>query len=152
VILLALIPICLLVLYPRILTGAMNFLLGKLGRERLSTPLPFTKTALFAAGYAVLWFLQGAALYLFIRALGIESHCGLIELTGMFCLAWAAGFLSFLMPAGLVVREGVLVSLLSLHMLQPWPIVVSVASRLWMVVTEVLFALISMKIGFGKHA
>jgi uncharacterized membrane protein YbhN (UPF0104 family) len=152
-VLLVLVPVCLIVLYPKILTGVLNYLLGKLKREPLPAAPPFTKTILLAAGYAALWVLQGAALYLFIPAFGLENHWGLLELTGMFCLAWAVGFLSFLTPAGLVVREGVLVSLLSLQMAEPWaPLLISVASRLWMVVTEVLFALVSMKIGFGRHA
>lgn len=63
---------------------------------------------------AIAWICAGAQILLLAKAIGLEvSGAFLIEATGMYALAWVAGFLFFIAPAGLGAREGVLVGLLA---------------------------------------
>ena len=149
---LGLLPVGFIILYPKVLTAALNWILRKLKRPQLSGELKYTRMILLAIGYGANWLILGAAFYLFSHAFGFDPSIGFLEITGMFCLAWAAGFLSFLAPAGLVVREGILAALLTLLMPKEWAVLISISSRVWMIIAEVAVAILFMKIGFKKDA
>jgi hypothetical protein len=57
---------------------------------------------------------------------------------GIFAGAWVLGFLSFLAPGGLGVREGILVYLLGFHLPSHVAIVVTLLSRLWVTAAELM--------------
>lgn len=57
---------------------------------------------------------------------------------GSFALAWVVGTLSFLTPAGLGVREGALVLLLTPWAPETWPAVLALAARVWLMIGEVV--------------
>jgi uncharacterized membrane protein YbhN (UPF0104 family) len=66
-------------------------------------------------------------------------------LVGIFAGAWVIGFLSFLAPGGLGVREGILVYLLGFYLPSHVAIVVTLLSRLWVTAAE----LMGMALTFG---
>ena len=53
-------------------------------------------------------------------------------------MAWAIGFLVFLTPGGLGVREGALALLLAPFLPSPLPAVVALLARLWWTVAELI--------------
>ena len=66
--------------------------------------------------FGVTWILYGVSLLLIIQFLingKLISAESILEITGIYCIAWLAGFLVFVVPSGLGFRELVLSSLLS---------------------------------------
>ena len=61
-------------------------------------------------------------------------------LTACFAFAWIVGFLSFLTPGGLGIREGLLGLLLSNYMIPSQATNVALLCRLWMLSAEILLA------------
>lgn len=89
-----------------------------------------------AVGYGVTWAFMGAAFAAFLLAIYPVPASVLIGAAGAFVFSWVAGFVVFLVPAGLGVREGVL--LLALTPLVPHDVaLLAVAgSRVWTTVVE----------------
>lgn len=74
--------------------------------------LPDGGAAARAAAWAgVMWLCYGVHLALLTDGMGVDAR--LVAGTGVFALAWAAGFLFVIAPAGAGAREGVLLALLA---------------------------------------
>lgn len=91
---------------------------------------------------------MGASLWLLCKSLTEANPSQLPQVISAFCLSWIIGFLSFLTPAGLGVREGALAFLL-----QPsFPLFAAAAlallSRVWWILGDVLAWILS--IGWGR--
>lgn len=94
-------------------------------------------------GYAISWLVLGAAFVLFVSAfvpleIGQQRH-----VAGAVAAAYLGGLLFIFSIAGLGVREAVMGSLLVTVMPAPAALVVSVASRVWFTVGELLPILFS---------
>ena len=105
----AVVPLLALMLHPRIFYGAIDAAMRRLGkpatRKRLPANLLF-KLLLWAV-LGLLW--QSVALYLIVaRPLGLQPGKWYV-VAGSYCLAWCAGFLVVVSPAGIGVREPVFV-------------------------------------------
>lgn len=91
-------------------------------------------------GHILLWICQGLAFFLFVKSftpVGWE-HAGI--LAACYAFAWIIGFLSFLTPGGLGIREGLLVVLLSNYMPASQATLVSLLCRVWMLSAECVLA------------
>ena len=117
-----------------------------------AAPVPPNRTfgVRWAAAYAVNWLVYGAAFVLFVRAFEGAPSGEFLALASGFVAAYLLGYMALFAPAGIGIREGALVALLS-PVLGVGAVAVAVWSRLWLTVVEVLSAL-----GFGtstlKHA
>jgi hypothetical protein len=88
--------------------GALLSRLG--GVPSLRSPAPLAKAvAIAAAG----WCLYGAAHLAFARAVAPVAVTDWPLLSSAVALAWAGGFIAFVMPVGLGVRDGIQVTLLT---------------------------------------
>ncbi len=91
-------------------------------------------------GQVLLWFCQVFAFFLFVKSLvfvqwndfGIFSTC--------YAFAWLVGFLSFLTPGGLGVREGLLGLLLANYMPTSQATLIALLCRVWMLSAEIVLA------------
>jgi uncharacterized membrane protein YbhN (UPF0104 family) len=88
--------------------------------------------------YALVWCAQGLAFWLLCRGLGFDLP--LIQAVAAYAAAFLMGYLFLPAPAGVGVREGVLVGLLG-SALGPGVAVLAVAARLWTTLVELLPAL-----------
>lgn len=109
---LALLPIGLIAMHPRILTWGTSLVLRVLGKPPLDHTL---RTALIgkvlgASGVAKL--LQGLHLWLLANSVGAPGWTGLLLCTGAMALAMTAGTVAFIFPAGVGAREVVIVAVL----------------------------------------
>lgn len=94
----------------------------------------------FIVGHIVLWGCQGFTFFLFVRSLTPMVWTDVGILTACYAFAWIVGFLSFLTPGGLGVREGLLGLLLSNYMPVPQATLVALFCRVWMLSAEVILA------------
>lgn len=103
----ALVPLLLGLLHPRVFYGLLNRVLRKLRKPEVTARLPARE--LFALlGWNVLGlFVQGWAIWLVThKSLDLQpSHWWVV--TGAYCLAWVAGFIAVWASAGIGVREPV---------------------------------------------
>jgi hypothetical protein len=92
----------------------------------------------------VAWFLYGAAFQCLIHGLLGSTNGSLIEYTAAFAISYVLGYLMVLAPGGLGVREIALVQVLIAGGMATniEASAISVSSRLWLVVIEVLPALL----------
>ena len=87
-----------------------------------------------------LWMCQGLAFYLFVRSLTSVQWTDAGVLTACYAFAWIVGFLSFLTPGGLGIREGLLGLLLSSYMPVMHATLAALLCRLWMLSAEMVLA------------
>ncbi|MCY3740945.1 MAG: hypothetical protein OXH00_07985 [Candidatus Poribacteria bacterium] len=95
------------------------------------------------ASHILLWSCQGFAFYLFVRSLAPVAWADAGILTACYAFAWIVGFLSFLTPGGLGIREGLLGLLLSSYMPVPQATLVALLCRIWMLSAELILASIA---------
>lgn len=84
------------------------------------------------------WLLQGVAFYLFADSIVELGVSDILPLTGMNAFAFVAGYVAFVAPAGAGVREATMASLLRGILPSGAAAVVAIASRLWMIMAELL--------------
>ncbi len=137
-----LVPLCLVVLYPPILNRLIRFLLRRLKRPVFDIHLSFARSAGLLGLYIAMWLAQGVGVYLLIISFYPLTIDRLPIVIGGYALAWILGFLSFITPAGLGIREGILTFALRFAMPEPIAIIVALLARVWITVTEGLVAIV----------
>lgn len=132
-----------------ILTGILFCLLKLTSRTRqvLKTLVPLLgNTGLWGnviLSHCLLWICQGFAFFLFVRSFVPMPWTAIGLFTSCFAFAWIVGFLSFLTPGGLGVREGLLGLLLTNYMSAPQATLIALLCRVWMLSAEVILAAVA---------
>lgn len=132
------------------LTALLPLMMPVLGRFttrvfRRPLPWPAPRAGAFAAYVVALlapWLAYGVAFWLFGRAFLGESAPGLMLAVSAFISSYVAGILVVIAPAGLGVREAALVAALSPSLGGERALFLALASRLWLVLLEIISALI----------
>ncbi len=138
------------VLHPRILGPIIRWAAFRLHRPELDWQFEYRTIIQFVFIYALAAFSAGLALVAVMAGLGEFRATDMIFIIGSSALAWVIGYLSFITPSGLGVREGVLTALLVL--VYPLPIAI-VASLLFRVVCTLgEFAAVVLFLGFKRIA
>jgi glycosyltransferase 2 family protein len=99
--------------------------------------------AWLVAGYAVYWAVTGLAFAALVAALHPLAAADIPLVVAAYAAAYAAGFLALLTPAGLGVREGVLVVALAPVLPAGPALVVALVSRVWMMLVELAGAAVA---------
>ena len=147
---LLLLPPLLLLLHPRTIPVVLNRLLRLFGHEPL--PARASGRSMLQAtllSFAV-WLAMGLHVLVFVRALGGVGIDTAFTATGGMALAWAAGLIFIPAPAGAGVRDAVLVATLAPLIGAAPALAVALASRVLLVVADVLLALAGAAV-FRKH-
>jgi uncharacterized membrane protein YbhN (UPF0104 family) len=147
--LLALGPLALLMLVPRVLTWISNNLLRLMRRPKLDQPI-VVRHLPWALGWSIFsWLLFGVSIWGLVSSLGELSFRNYLLVTGVFALAMAAGFVAFVLPSGVGVREAVIVAGLAPLLPTGPALAFALASRLIFTVADVSSALIAAFIARG---
>jgi uncharacterized membrane protein YbhN (UPF0104 family) len=99
--------------------------------------------ALLVVGYAVYWAVTGLAFATLVASMYPLDVSDVPLVVAAYAAAYAAGFLALLTPAGLGIREGVLVVALAPVLPAGPALVVALVSRLWMMLVEAAGAAIA---------
>jgi glycosyltransferase 2 family protein len=147
---------CFLILHPKILLPISNFLLKLLKKESMETPFSFWNTFFVLFLYTINWLFFGLAFYFFINSIIVFSFNNYFYSTGAFALSGLIGFLAIFAPAGLGVREGVLILTLSYIIPSAVASIIAITSRIWITIADIIiflaiFILSKLKITFSKN-
>jgi glycosyltransferase 2 family protein len=136
--LLALIPLGLTGLHPRILGALLGWTAARLERPELAWPYRYGTMLGLLGAFAAANLAAGLALYVIVAALTLIAPAQIPFLIGASALAWALGYLSLLTPSGLGVREAILTALLAQIFPLPVAIVGSLLHRLALTLGEIV--------------
>ncbi len=137
---LVVLPVAVLAVHPAVLNGLLRLVPRWLHRDVLVWRGGWTDGLLLLGMGIVSWLGYGAALWLFVRSLLPPPAGALFALTGANALAFLAGYLVFIAPAGLGARELSMTALLTPLFPGSVAAVVALGSRLWIVAAELVGA------------
>jgi uncharacterized membrane protein YbhN (UPF0104 family) len=140
-------PLGLVCLLPRVLTALANLALRVLRRPPLVQPLPGRAVLAALLWSLVSWGAYGGQLWILGRdssGLGVGS---LPLATGAFALAVCAGFVAFVLPSGVGVREAVITVSLTSVMAPGTALAIALVSRLVCTAADVIGALVAGLVG-----
>ncbi|MFD2081934.1 lysylphosphatidylglycerol synthase domain-containing protein [Actinopolymorpha cephalotaxi] len=133
-------PLLLALLHPRVLDPLLTRLLKLVRRPAMERPLTGRTTALVAATGVVQWLLNGLHAWILAVGLGADPVAAVPLAVGGFALAWCVGFLVVVTPAGLGVREAVLVATLAPVLAPADALVLALVSRVLLTASDLILA------------
>lgn len=146
---LALIPIILAFLHPRVFRPLVDFALRKLGREPLRTTLSFGRVLGLAALYLVAWAAIGLGLFAFASAVHPFDLADLPYVAASYPVAFCVAVLTFIVPSGLGTRDAALATAIAAVAPATVATAVAVAFRILQTGAELLY--VGAVVGFAKR-
>lgn len=131
---------------PQVMEAMLNWGLVRFNRQPVELGLRASDMAFFTLGHVGCWVAYGGAFCLFVCSLRPVPLRDLPLLGATYAAAWVIGFLSFLTPGGIGIREGVLAYLLGLWLPGPIAVVIGLLSRLWVTAGELIGAAIAWRL------
>ena len=139
---LAFIPFLILLLYPPIMQIIINFCSKIFHFRQFVVNLKFYNIIETILLFMFFWIFSGTAFFFLIRSLIVIPKILLPVIIGIYSISSIMGSFSFLTPAGLGVKEGVLSLLLSFYIPLSIAILVSLLERVLTIVIELFRAAI----------
>ena len=125
-------------LHPRIFNQGLHWLMERFGRPWPATSFGWRNILRLVGVILTFWVAVGlgfAGLVISLYPLPLSAWPAMV---GVFAASWVAGFLVFLAPAGLGVREGAMALLLAPFVPFPLTIVLPLLARLWWTIGEAI--------------
>jgi hypothetical protein len=139
------------VLAPPVLTRLVGLLLRLLRRAPLDRPLSARGVGAALGWALVMWAAYGVHLWLLVRPQDTAPGPDLLLLsTGAYALAWTAGFLVVVAPAGAGVRELALVAALAPVLDRAGALAVAVLSRVLMTLGDLVWGAVGAGTGVAR--
>jgi len=135
---LALVPLGLLFLHPRIFGPLSAWALRKVGREPLPQLIPMGRRVAVLGWYALVAVVLGVGVWLGVRAAAGPDAGGLAEIGLAFLLSFAVSMVAFIFPSGLGVREGAFALALAQNVPTGVAVALAVGARLLLTVVELV--------------
>jgi uncharacterized membrane protein YbhN (UPF0104 family) len=132
-----------LLCYPKVLEKILNLGLEILKKEKIRLDITGKDVIIYFLSYSLSWLLFGLAFLIFVKSMAQASFDMYPTLTGAFAFSLNIGFLAIFVPGGIGVREGILVFLLTPFFPLPVSTLISLLSRLWITMGELLCFLIA---------
>jgi uncharacterized membrane protein YbhN (UPF0104 family) len=126
-------------LHPRILKGVLNWALRRLKREPIELTLRYSDILFITLAWCASWFVAGTAFYVLLLALWPSAPIVAWPVCiGIYAIAWDLGFVSFITPSGLGIREAAIVALFALALPLPTGLasIMALLSRLVSTIAE----------------
>jgi len=133
-------------LHPGVFYRVINIFLYRWKGEEIKACTSYRDIIQLFVFYNFIILVQGSAFYFFVNAICYVPFDRILGLTGSLAVAGALGTLSFFTPSGLGVREGILALLLSTYVISPIAVLISLFTRLWVTLGEVICALFAWRL------
>ncbi|MCK6211781.1 flippase-like domain-containing protein [Georgenia sp. EYE_87] len=145
-------PLFAVVLAPPMLNRLLGIVLRLTRRPPLERPLTMRGVTLASVWSLLAWVVAGAQVWLLAGALGLELSVGTFALAvGGYALAWTAGFLVVVVPAGVGVREAVLAAVLATHLESGAVVVVVLLSRVLLTAADLALGVTGLGTGRARR-
>ena len=136
----AFLPVGLALLHPRVLNPVIAKAFTLARREPLEQPLTLRGIAVATGWTMLMWASYGAQVWALADGLHAHHAASLPAMsTGAFALAWTAGFLFIVSPAGAGVREAILILALTQCWERPRRVALAAVSRLLMTAGDLVW-------------
>jgi len=132
--------------YPPILNKVLKILMHLFKKEALTIKAGVGQIVKILLILIVDWVIFGTGVYLLVNSFYSINFNQTVILCGIFAISVISGILSFFVPAGLGVREGVQSYLLSLFIPVSMAILISLVMRVWIILGELVCFLVALKI------
>jgi uncharacterized membrane protein YbhN (UPF0104 family) len=139
-----LIVFLILFLKPNGLNRALNWILRLFKREPVHYAPGIANRTAILCWYLITWILFGLSFHYFLAALIDKGGPGIIFSSGAYIAAYNIGYISFLSPGGLGVREGVISALLAPYLTGPIAASIALIHRLWITIAEAIISLLAL--------
>ena len=120
----------------------INFFLKYLGKlfkkDNLQIPISYMQMIKVVALFVLNWMVSGTGFYLLSRSIYPVPWSEYPYAAGVFGISCIIGILAVFAPSGIGVREGIMVMGLGLIMPEQYAVIISIVSRLWMSVSELI--------------
>lgn len=136
--LLALVPLGLVFLHPRVFGPLTTWALRKAGREPLPRLIPTGRLVTLLGWYTLVAVVLGVGVWLGVRAAAGPDAGGPAEVGLAFLLSFAVSMVAFIFPSGLGVREGAFALALSQSLPTGVAVALSVGARVLLTVVELV--------------
>jgi glycosyltransferase 2 family protein len=136
------IPVCLIITYPKILIGITNFFLKLFKRPLIDFMPSYLQILELLLLYTLSWVLQGIGIYFLFRSFIPIAIKNLLVLAGVHAFSWVVGFVSIITPAGLGVKEGIFSYLLKSLLPPGIAVLGALIVRIWGTIGELGYFLI----------
>jgi len=147
----ALIPLCLVVVYPPVLNRLLRSILPRLKRPVFALNLSYPQLLGLLGLYTSDWLVQGLGCFVLINSFYPLAPAHLPVLLGGYSISWILGFIFLIAPAGLGIREGIYTWILKLAMPETIAIISALITRIWMTTSEVVMALVCLPLLRRQH-
>jgi len=124
-------PLLVSIVFPSLLNRLFSLGMKWIGRGEVTFHFAWYHFALMLVNYLGLWIISGFGLYLLADSISPLILGQFPIVIGAMGFSWVLGTLSFLTPAGLGVREGVMGVLLAEVLPVPLPALVAILARFW---------------------
>jgi glycosyltransferase 2 family protein len=131
-----------IIIHPVIIEFFSNKILRLLKREKVSIQLSYFDILKLICLYTINWLVFGFAFFVFINSFYKLSINHYFYITGSLSLSSLIGFFALFAPAGLGVREGILILTLKNIVSVQIAGIISIVSRIWTTVGELLLILV----------
>lgn len=133
-------------IYPPILQKILDFILPKLGKQKLKLSFTYTEILISSFWYFLSWIMVGSALFLLIRSLTFIDISLLPAIIGAYAISWVIGFLTPIAPNGAGVREVSLIFLLDTIIPRQVAIVSALSFRILIILRDLVSAVIGSRL------
>jgi glycosyltransferase 2 family protein len=140
-----------LIIFPQTPIGLVNFLLKLLKKQKVNFYLRRKDVIFFVIFYVFSWLFLGLSFFVFVKSITPLSWDLYFNLTAAFSASTTLGFLAIFAPGGIGVREGILSGLLGIYFPSGIPALISLLSRIWMTLIEVISSLIGLTVGSSSR-
>ena len=125
-------------IHPKIINFFLR-ILGKLFKKDLEIPMKYSQMLKVVLLFIGNWLIVGVGFFILTKSIyPAVEYSELLFCAGIWGVSAIMGILAILAPSGLGVREGIIVAGLCLIMPQSDAMVVSVVSRLWQTIPELV--------------
>ncbi len=125
-------------IHPKIINFILKFI-GKIFKKNLEIPMKYSQMLKIVLLFIGNWLIVGVGFYVLSGSIYPDLQASqLLYCAGIWGVSAIMGILAVFAPSGLGVREGIIVAGLSLIMPVEYAMVISVVSRLWQTIPELL--------------
>lgn len=123
---------------PKIINFFLRIMEKLIRKKDLVIPITYAQMIKVVALFIGNWLIVGIGFYMLTLSIYPVPISEMLYTAGIFGLSCIIGILAIFAPSGLGVREGILVLGLGLIMPQEYAVIISLISRLWMTVSELV--------------